>query len=243
MSLSTRAGLAVTVTVVPPPRRAVGAFDRWIASTIRAGSTVLNIGAGRNVSGQLPRTRLRAARLVGVDPSARVLQNPGLDERHQCKLEHFAPYHRAEFDAAFSVFVLEHVTEPRAFTAACAATLRPGGALFGLTVNKWHYFGLSTWAATRLGISEWLLPKVRTDTAIERYHFPTEYRMNSIRVVSRLLAEAGFTSVEFRMWDLPPLYTPYLPDRADGFARAWNTCAYRLNWPGVMGHLTFRATL
>ncbi|HEX6150020.1 class I SAM-dependent methyltransferase [Nocardioides sp.] len=241
MSLSTRAGLAVTVKVVPPPRRVVGAFDRWIASTIPASSTVLNIGAGRNVSGQLPRTRRRASRLVGVDPSSRVLQNVSLDERHQSTLEQFAPYHREEFDAAFSVFVLEHVTEPRAFTAACAATLRPDGALFALTVNKWHYFGMSTWAATRLGVSEWLLHRVRTDAAIDHHHYPTAYRMNSIGVLARLLAEAGFTSVEFRMWDFPELYTPYLPARAHGFASAWSAVAYRLSWPGVMGHLTLRA--
>ena len=44
------------------------------------------------------------------------------------------------------------------------------------------------------------------------------------------------------MWDLPPMYTPYLPSRLAGAANAWNACAYRLNWPQVMGNLTFKAT-
>ena len=157
-------------------------------------------------------------------------------------MEDFARVHPSEFDAAFSVFVLEHVTDPDRFTAACAAALKPGGLLFGLTVNKWHYFGFSTWAATRLGISEWPLPRVRPGPEVEDYHFPTAYRMNTIQGLSRLLAEYGFTSVEFRMWDLPPMYTPYLPSRLAGAAKAWNACAYRLNWPQVMGNLTFKAT-
>lgn len=169
-------------------------------------------------------------------------ENLTLDERHQCTLEQFPPGHRGEFDAAFSVFVLEHVTDPDGFTAACATVLRPGGQLFGLTVNKWHYFGLSTWATTRLGVSEWLLPKVRPGSLVEQYHFPTVYRMNTIRSVSGLLARSGFTEVEFRMWDLPAMYAPYLPARLDRLADAWSTWAYRLDRPRWMGHLTFRAT-
>ena len=234
--------LAVSVMSVPPPHRLTGAFDRWIAGTIEHGAAVLNIGAGCNLSGQFPRTRQRAAKVVGVDPSERIHLNRSLDERHQATMQQFAADRPAEFDAAFSVFVLEHVTDPVGFTAACARTIRPGGHLFALTVNKWHYFGLSTWAATRLGISDWLLPKVRPVATVERYHFPTAYRMNTVHTVSRLLADAGFRSVEFRMWDLPKTYTPYLPHQVEGIAGAWNSYVYRHDWPQAMGHLTFKAT-
>ena len=110
----------------------------------------------------------------------------------------------------------------------------------GLTVNKWHYFGLATWATTRLGLSEWLLRRVRDDVEIARYHYPTQYRVNTVGSLSRVLSGAGFTSVEFRMWDLPRLYTPYLPsdgrgrdDLASGRIRARTT--------DLMGNLTFRA--
>ena len=237
-----RSRLTVTVTTVPPPTRPVSALDRWVAGHLPAGAAVLNIGAGRNLSGELPRTRRRAGRLVGVDPSERVLANDSLDERHQATLQQFAPGHPSVFDAAFSVFVLEHVTDPWSFTTACAEVLKPRGSLFGLTVNKWHYFGLSTWAATRLGVSEWLLPRLRSPAELDAYHFPTAYRMNTIRTMSGLLAAAGFSGVEFRMWDLPPMYTPYLPERLHGLADAWSTGAYRLVQPNLMGHLTFRAT-
>jgi hypothetical protein len=91
MTLVRRPDMAVTVVTVPPPHRAVGALDRWIAGSIPAGSAVLNVGAGHNLSGQLPRTRRRAGRLVGVDPTERIHLNDSLDERHQATLQRFAP--------------------------------------------------------------------------------------------------------------------------------------------------------
>lgn len=235
--------LRVTVQVTPPPRGAVPWFARWIAESLPPDATVLDIGAGEGLSGPLRRVRRRAGRLIGIDPSPRVHQNRQLDECFQESLEKFAPRHPDEFDLAFSVFVLEHVAHPVEFAQACARVLKPGGVLMGLTVNKWHYFGLVTWATTRLGISEWLLHRIRDDTTIGRYHYPTEYRFNTVRTVSRLLADAGFSQVEFRMWDLPEMYTPYLPAPVAGLAATWHRAVYRLSRPQLMGHLSFKATL
>ena len=229
------------MAATPAPRRAVPGFARWVADSLPPQACVLNIGAGAGLSGPMRPVRRRAERLVGVDPSPCVWQNPHLDERHERTLEEFALDHSAEFDLAFSVFVLEHVTNPEEFAQACARVLRPGGTLMGLTVNKWHYFGLTTWAATRLGISDWLLRRVRDPEAIEAYHYPTAYRCNTVRTVSRLLGDAGFSRVEFRMWDLPQMYTPYLPAPLTGFAATWNRAAYRLGQPQLMGNLTFKA--
>ena len=232
--------ISVSVTAVPPPRRPVRWFDRWVAQSMPVGAAALSIGAGANRSGDLRRVRTRAGKLVGVDPSDRIQHNMGVDERYQQSLELFAPGHAGEFDVAFSVFVLEHVADPDGFARSSAQVLRPGGTLMGLTVNKWHYFGFTTWAVTRLGVSEWLLGKVRDDVD---YHYPTEYRCNTVGAVSRVLAQAGFRSVEFRMWDLPRLYLPYLPTPVVGAAPLWNRAVYRLGQPRLMGNLTFKAVL
>jgi SAM-dependent methyltransferase len=207
------------------------------------GACVLNIGAGSNKSGELKAVRQRAGLVVGIDQSPRIHENQHVDERHQQGLEMFAEDHADEFDLAFSVFVLEHVRDPERFVAACAQVLKPGGTLMGLTVNAWHYFGALTWAATRLGISDWLLPRVRHDVHTEDYHYPTQYRLNTIPALSRLLAESGFRAAEFRMWDLPSLYKPYLPRPAHGLASAWHRGVYRWEQPRLMGHLTFKARL
>lgn len=70
----------------------------------------------------------------------------------------------------------------------------------------------------------------------------TEYRLNSIRTVTRHLQRAGFAGAEFRMWDLPRMYEPYLPGPLHHAAGTWSRLAYRTGRPNLMGHLTFKAT-
>jgi SAM-dependent methyltransferase len=235
--------MAVEVQVVLPPQRPVRAFGRWVAQSTPRGSTVLNIGGGCNGSGAFPAIRRRADHLVVVDPSARVHENHEADERHQATLEQLAVHHPDRFDVAFAVFVLEHVRDPHAFTEAAARVLRPGGVLMAITPNQRHYFGMAAWAATRLGMDEWVLRHVRDAGTVADYHVPTEYRINSIRSVVRRLSHAGFSSVQFRMWDAPAMYQPYLPGPLSGFATAWSHAAYRSGRPNLMGHLTFKAVL
>jgi SAM-dependent methyltransferase len=229
------------VSTTPAPPHAVRWFARWVAGSVDATTPLLNIGAGRNLSGGLRPVRQRAGRIVGIDPDPSIWDNPGCDELHQQTLEQFAVEHPAQFDVAMSVFVLEHVADPPMFIAACARVLKPGGSLFGLTVHKYHYFGMCTWATTRLHVADRLLVALKGQEVVEGYHFPTEYRMNTTRRISRLLAEAGFSSVEFRMFDKPDLYAWYLPDRIKPVAPAWSRMVYRLNTPQLMGTLSFRA--
>lgn len=236
-------GVAIpaTVEVTPPPRRPVRAFGRWVAESAPPSADVLNIGGGCNRSGTLPGVRRRARRLVTVDPSTQVWQDTLADERHQATLEDFARDHEACFDVAFAVYVLEHVADPVGFSEAAARVLRPGGSFLALTLNRWHYFGLTTWATSRLGVEEWVLRRVRDPDVVREYHVPTEYRMNTIHGVSRQFEKASFAQVELRMWDLPRLYQPYLPGPLDRFPAAWNRAAYALDRPGLMGHLSVRA--
>jgi 2-polyprenyl-3-methyl-5-hydroxy-6-metoxy-1,4-benzoquinol methylase len=203
-------GIATTVRVTPPPSRAVPGFARWVAESTPQGSSVLNVGGGCDASGRFPAIKRRAATVVTVDPSARVFANSDADERHQSTLESFALDHAHRFDVAFAIFVLEHVTDPDAFVEAAAQVLKPGGAFMAITLNQWHYFGFTSWATSRLGINEWLLRRVRDPEHVNEYHFRTEYRINSIRSIRSHLEHAGFSTVEFRMWDLPDMYEPYL---------------------------------
>jgi SAM-dependent methyltransferase len=230
-----------TILTTSPPNRAVPGFGRWVAKECPTGATVLNIGAGRNLSGELRPIRRKAACIVGVDPHESILRNDTLDERHLSSIEDFADANPARFDLAFSVFVLEHVQDPMAFTRACATVLKPGGVLMCMTTNKWQYFGLSTWAATRLGIADNLLARLRSADEIDGYHFPTQYRMNSIRTLSRQLQACGFRSADFRCWDLPGMYEPYLPTGVRWFARRYSRFAYWVGSPTLMGHITFKA--
>jgi SAM-dependent methyltransferase len=230
------------VRAVPSPRAGVPAFARWVAEECPPGARVLNIGAGCNLSGSLTPVRRRAGQLVGVDPDPSIWDNTTLDEHHHQSLEDYAATGPEPFDLAFSVFVLEHVHDPTAFTRACSRLLRPGGVLMGMTVNMWHYFGLATWAATRAGVAERLLPHLRPQQQVDSYHFATEYRLNTIGAMMRHLEDSGFDAVEFRCWDLPSMYEPYLPGPVRGVAGLYNKAVYRIGSPHLMGHITFRAT-
>src|SRR5262245_47546958 len=238
-----REEMAAIVSVRPPPSRPVREFARWVAESTPQGSRVLNVGGGCNASGQFPAIKRRAGTVVVVDPSARIFGTTDADERYQLTLEDFSLDHADRFDVAFAVFVIEHVTDPVAFAQAAARVLKPGGVFMAITPNQWHYFGLATWATSRLGLNEWLLRHVRDPEHVDEYHFRTEYRMNSIRSIRSHLEHAGFSGVEFRMWDLPRMYEPYLPGPLTGFATVWNKTAYKLGRPSLMGHLTFKALL
>ena len=152
---------------------------------------MLNIGAGRNLSGALTPVRRHAGRLVGVDPDVTIWQNRHLDERYQGTVEEFAVEHVGEFDVALCVFVLEHVADPQAFSAACARTLRPGGVLFALTVNKYQYFGLTTWATTRLHVNEPLLRHLKGADVVDELPLPDRVPDELARAVQQAPAAGG----------------------------------------------------
>ncbi len=233
--------LTTTATVVSPPRHTVTHFARWVAQSCPPEARVLNVGAGADVSGALAPLLRRRPHLVGVDPDQAIERNESLHERHRMCLEDFAGEHQGEFDVVLAVYVLEHVSDPAAFAAACAQVLRPGGQWFALTLNVRHYFGATTWAMSRLKVAEWALHRLKGDALVHEHHFPTVYRFNSLRTVRRHCEAAGFESLEFRCYDAAERYQWYLPDRLRPVAPAYSHLAYAVGSPTMMGHLTFRA--
>ena len=226
--------------VVPPPRGSVRHVAEWVVATSEPRPRVLNIGAGADRSGVLRPLFALSPHLVGVDPDDAVLRNRSLDERHQMSVEEFAPDHEAEFDVALALYVLEHVTDPEAFATACARVLRPGGSLFGVTLNIRHYFGATTWALSRLGMSDRLLVSLKGEQEVHEHHFPPQYRLNCIPALTRHFGAAGFRSAEVRCYDATERYAWYLPERLRWFPEVYTRIAYGIGSPTLMGHLAFR---
>lgn len=233
--------IETTVRVVEAPRGSVRPFLRWVAESCDAGSRVLDIGAGVSRSGALTPLTRKSVHLVGVDPDGAIELNGALHERHLTSLEQFARDHPGEFDAAFAVYVLEHVADPEAFVAACARVLKPGGAFYALTPNVRQYFGATTWALSRLGLSDWVLERLKGHEEVHDHHFPPQYRLNSMRTLRRRLETAGFSEVEFRCYDDTPRYGWYLPAGLRWVAPAYTRFAYGVGRGCLMGHLSLRA--
>jgi SAM-dependent methyltransferase len=227
--------------VIPAPAHPVRALARWAAEHCPEGGLVLDVGAGEHASGDLGPLLRRRAVLVGTDPDAAIERNATLTERHRLPVEGLGPDHAGRYDLVLSIFVLEHVQDPLAFAAACARVLRPGGSWFALTLNVQHYFGATAWATNRLGVQPALLRRLKGAEAEHAHRFPTRYRCNSRGTVERVCRDTGFGTVEIRVYDAPDRYAWYLPGPMARLPAAYSSVAYRLGWPGLMGHLSFRA--
>ena len=218
------------------------AFPLWIKQHTTSQSLVMDVGAGR---GRIPGPSLikpHIGHLVGVDPDPDIAHNPYLDEWYCATLEDFAHSSKNTFDVLYCIFVLEHVNHPEAFFAACRSLLKPGGMLFAVTPNLWHYFGLATTISARLGIQDWVLDRLIGRLAKEDYHFPTTYRANSVAAITRLLRLAGFASVEFCCFDNPISYQYIIPKSWHWCPRIYSWLMYRLRLPQFMGTIMFATT-
>jgi 2-polyprenyl-6-hydroxyphenyl methylase/3-demethylubiquinone-9 3-methyltransferase len=112
-------------------------FDRRPYEGLR----ILDIGCGGGLLCE-PMARLGAS-VVGADPSPRNISTAAVHAEEQdlaidyrvATAEQLAAEGET-FDIILNMEVIEHVVDPRAFLAACAAMLRPSGLMFVATLNR-----------------------------------------------------------------------------------------------------------
>jgi len=233
--------LATDVKILPRDTDTMAAFTAWIATDCTADMVVLDIGAGYDRNQVDAALKPLVAQLVGVDPAETILQNASVDEAHQLTLEEFARAENRQFDLILASWVLEHLADPDAFFSTCRRLLKPGGAFYAITPNLWHYFGLLTKTTAALGLDDWILRQLMGAQRKDEYHYPTQFRSNSIPALKRALERAGFRSVEFQCSDNPGNYDYVVPPRVRFVPRLYSGFVYRLGLPVLMGRLTVRA--
>ena len=101
----------------------------------------LDIGCGGGLLTE-PMARLGAA-IIGVDPSEKNIKTAsghagemGLAIDYRAGTAEDLAAAGESFDLILNMEVIEHVADPRAFTATCAAMLKPGGLMFVATLNR-----------------------------------------------------------------------------------------------------------
>ncbi|MBV9776548.1 MAG: class I SAM-dependent methyltransferase [Acetobacteraceae bacterium] len=160
----------------------------------------LDVGCGRaifpsNPAGAAVLAR-RCRRLVGLDPSDNVLENPLLHERAQCVLQDYRTDRR--FDVVTLRMVAEHIDDPAGALAALARLVKPGGRVVVYTVERLSPATIVS-TLTPLGIHH-VVKKILWNTE-ERDTFPTVYKMNTRHALKRLFQVAGFREESFRHLD------------------------------------------
>lgn len=231
------------ISTLPSSTDVLVEFPRWVTQYCDDTSIVLEVGAGKGKDGEAAPIQQRVARLVGIDPYPTIQENPYLDERYQVSVEDFAKDRGPSFDCLYTVAVLEHIRQPCEFLSACRSLLKPGGTLFSVTTNLWHYFGMATRLSSSLGIEDWLLDRLIGPEKKASYHFPTAYRLNNIRTIKRTLEQAGFQEVEFKFFDHPHSFEYVFPKQLRWFPSVYSRLVYTLRLPQIMGLIMFRATV
>lgn len=107
-----------------------------------AGRNVLDAGCGGGILSEA--LAAAGARVTGIDLSSDVLavarrhaRDAGLDiDYQQISSKEMAAFMPAAFDVVACMEFLEHVPDPAAVVADCAALVKPGGHVFFSTINR-----------------------------------------------------------------------------------------------------------
>jgi hypothetical protein len=71
-------------------------------------------------------------------------------------------------------------------------------------------------------------------------HFPVAYRANSVRALTRVGAEAGYSSLDIRHLENPAIFETYFPGRSVAFPRWYARFVHRVGRPELFGTLICR---
>ncbi len=176
-------------------------YEAYIDALVGEDTEWIDVGGGDRLfwcnDGLARMLSKRCRRLVVVDPAANLNVNPFAHERIQQPLEEFSD--SSGFDLATLRMVVEHVEQPRQFTARLGELVRPGGKVVVYTVSLGAPVTLLS-AITPI----WFRRKAKRflwQITDDDHTCPVVYRMNTRSRLRKLFAAAGFREAEFRYLD------------------------------------------
>lgn len=175
-------------------------FRERILERLQPGDEMLDLGAGAGIV-EAMHFRGIAARVCGVDPNPRVVDNPHLDDARTGVGEKI-PYPDESFDIVVSDNVLEHLPNPEDVFREVSRVLRPGGHFMAKTPNLHHYVAtLARLTPHRFHqFYNALRGRAREDT------FPTVYAANTPRAIRAHAAASGLEVLDVALIEGRPEY-------------------------------------
>lgn len=166
-------------------------FAELVLRSVRPSDHVLEIGAGSGTNNEDHfDLHGRVGRYVGVDPVAKVLHNPFLDEAYQARAEAL-PFANETFDLVFHNYVAEHFESPLACNREISRILKPGGMLLFQTPSRYYYPCVIA-SITPHSFHEFYIRNFGSGRTAKEV-FPTLYRLNDDRTITTQLQSCGFT--------------------------------------------------
>lgn len=175
-------------------------FRESILDHLESDHMLLDIGAGAGIIEAMNFKGL-AAKVIGLDPDPRVIDNPNLDEGH-IGFGEFLPFDENMFDIVVMDNVAEHLANPKQVFAEIFRVTKPGGVLLFKTPNRLHYMPLVA-MLTPLAFHKYF-NKLRGREGEDT--FPTLYKANSRGQINKLAQIVGFSSPRFKLIEGRPEY-------------------------------------
>lgn len=185
-------------------------FTSLILKEIHENSVVIEIGAGKGLCRYVKNISDKAGKLVGVDPSQHIENNPYIHDYIKAPFEE-AKISNNSVDIIYSIYVMEHIENPDHLFSKVNNTLKKNGKMYFITPNRTHYFVFFSRLAEKLNIKNYWVEKVMGATVNLAYGFKSYYSINDEDTIQKLTRQHGFGECEIIYFDSPGEIAKYLP--------------------------------
>ncbi len=170
-----------------PEDQAMRRYRECLYKLAQDSRRVLHLGCGYDRRG-IMRPLKALTEVVGVDPDIRA--GPKDHSAFWLARGEMLPFADGQFDLICAEFVLEHAENPSAILREAHRVLVSGGKIVLATSNLWSYKYLVA-AITPFSVHQ-KLGRYRYGRSVELDMFPTLYRANTVRSLTKIFKETGF---------------------------------------------------
>jgi len=188
-------------------------FYSRINSLIDDSMQVLDFGAGRAAWNEndmcvyrkeLRKMKGKVNKVVGCDIDDAIFKNTSVDENVLINIGEQLPFDNETFDIIISDYTFEHASNPDEMAKEFYRILKTGGWICARTPNKYSYISVFT-RIIKNSYHAKLLKHVQPERE-EVDVFPTTFKLNSIKDLSRYFQKSDFDNFTYRYEAEPSYY-------------------------------------